>query len=537
VKGAVRVAFLVAGLVIVPLGDTSVFGRGRGGGGGGGSRGGGGGGFGGNGFRGGGVASGGGFRGGVAGGGFQGGGGSSGGPRGGGFSGGQIGRIGGGGARVSSLPARGNFSGNVPNIGRIGMRNRPDLGDRSGIGNRPAVGNRRGGDGLPNRGNRLPNAGERLENRGERINNRQEYWQNAHNDWYHGRWSGHAAQSAGSLYEHPWAAWGVKTAALGLTSWAVGSLFYDTGYYGYENPYYDSTTAVDEPAINYSQPIVTTAALPELAAPTATVAISEADNARDAFYRRDYARALASVDQALAKTPSDTVLHELRGLILFATEKYKEAAGTLYAVLSDGPGWDWTTMISLYPDMEIYTDQLRSLEKFVRDNPDAPEGYFVLAYHYLAAGNETMAAGMQLKEAVRLAPNDRLSRQLLAMIDPFAAGTAATPQEAPSTPSDEQSRSASPDLVGKWKAPAARGGTIDLTLAGDGRFTWTYARPNKSQTFDGKYDLASATLVLKYGNGGVMVSRVNADGPDRFSFKMIGGAPNDPGLNFNKVST
>ena len=44
--------------------------------------------------------------------------------------------------------------------------------------------------------------------------------------------------------------------------WAAGSLFYDTGYYGYANPYYEPA-AVQYPAIDYSQPIVTTTALPD----------------------------------------------------------------------------------------------------------------------------------------------------------------------------------------------------------------------------------------------------------------------------------
>jgi hypothetical protein len=31
-----------------------------------------------------------------------------------------------------------------------------------------------------------------------------------------------------------------------------------------------------------------------------------------------------------------------------------------------------------------------------------------------------------------------------------------------------------------------------------------------------------------------MVGRVNAEGTDKFSFKMVGGPPNDPGLMFSK---
>ena len=58
--------------------------------------------------------------------------------------------------------------------------------------------------------------------------------------------------------------------------------------------------------------------------------------------------------------------------------------------------------------------------------------------------------------------------------------------------------------------------------------------PESRRTFDGKYQLAGTTLVLDYGSGESMVGKVNAEGPDRFTFKMIGGPPNDPGLKFSK---
>ena len=41
--------------------------------------------------------------------------------------------------------------------------------------------------------------------------------------------------------------------------------------------------------------------------------------------------------------PNDASLHEFRALVLFALGQYEQAAATLYAVLSNGPGWDWTT--------------------------------------------------------------------------------------------------------------------------------------------------------------------------------------------------
>jgi tetratricopeptide (TPR) repeat protein len=319
--------------------------------------------------------------------------------------------------------------------------------------------------------------------------------------------------------------------AWGLTSWGVGSLYYDTGYYDYANPYCDATTVAEYPAINYSQPIVTTTALPEPDSSAATA--SESDQARSAFYSGDYARALSSLDAALSKTPSDVVLHEFRALCLFAQHRYKEAAGTLYAVLSVGPGWDWTTLSGLYPNVDVYTQQLRVLEDYVRQNPESQDAHFVLAYQYMTAGHQD-AAARQLKDVIRLAPNDQLSRQLLVMIAPSESSSSGSTAAALSTTDAEAKRTPPSNVVGNWNAPATGGRTVELSLSNDDRFTWKVARPNKPQAFEGKYELSGTTLVLEYSNGGTMVGRVNAEGTDKFSFKMVGGPSSDPGLIFSK---
>jgi len=312
-----------------------------------------------------------------------------------------------------------------------------------------------------------------------------------------------------------------------LTSWAAGSLFYDTGYYDYANPYCEPT------AVEYSQPIETTAALPDPNASATMVAVSESERARNAFYGGDYTTALEYVDRALANSPSDPVLHEFRALCLFALHRYKDAAGTLYAVLSVGPGWDWTTMSGLYPNVDVYTQQLRALEDYVRENPDSPDGRFVLAYQYMTDGHPD-AAARQLKEVIRLVPNDQVSRQLLAMTAPSEAAAPSGAPSAPSTTEAEPKRTPPASVTGHWTAPATGGGTVELSLGSDDRFTWKYTRPGKTQTFEGKYELSGTTLVLEYSNGGTMVARVNAEGQDKFSFKMVGGPPSDPGLVFSK---
>jgi tetratricopeptide (TPR) repeat protein len=521
IKRIAGVSLTSLALLSAPISDAWAAGRG---GGGGGFRGGGGGG-GGGGFRGGGG-------GGFNGGGFRGG-------AGGGFNG----NFGGGNRQNFTGANRPNFEnrgegagGRFPNAGdRL-----PNAGNRlPNTGNRlPNAGNRvdNRGDRIDNRGDRIDNRGGRIDNRGDRINNRGDYWHNVHNNWYHGYWHGHWG-NGGGWYSHPWASWGIGAAAFGLTSWAYGSLFYDTGYYPYYNPYYVPTSVVEYPVLDYSQPIVTTAALPDENDPTVAVAVTDGDRARDAFYKGHYVDALAAVDAALSKSPSDTPLHEFRALILFALHKYKEAAGTLYAVLSVGPGWDWTTMSSLYPSVDVYTEQLRALEDYVKQYDSAPELHFLLGYQYMTEGYPS-AAARQFEQVVKLAPNDQVSRQLLAMIgssDNNATAGASAPAEPPPSPPTDAQLTAPSNITGAWRAaPPAGGGPIDLSLGTDGQFTWKYARPDKTQSFAGKYDLAGTTLVLNYDNGGTMVGKVNAQGPDRFSFKMVGGPPNDPGLDFTK---
>ena len=139
------------------------------------------------------------------------------------------------------------------------------------------------------------------------------------------------------------------------------------------------------------------------------------DAAAAAFGQGDYTGALAQCDQAIAKLPNDPLLHEFRGLTLFALHRYKEAAGTIYAVLSVGPGWDWTTLVSLYPDIDVYTQQLRDLEQYVNAHRDEADARFLLAYQYLTCGH-TDAAASQFKAAVELDPKDQLSAQLLAAL-------------------------------------------------------------------------------------------------------------------------
>lgn len=136
------------------------------------------------------------------------------------------------------------------------------------------------------------------------------------------------------------------------------------------------------------------------------------DDARAAFMDSDYETALQRIDEAIELLPSDATLHEFRALCLFAMQDYQEAAATIYAVLSAGPGWNWETLASLYRSTSTHTQQLRALEAHVRQNPDDAAAAFLLAYQYMTMGHLD-AAIREWERVARLLPEDQLTAQLL----------------------------------------------------------------------------------------------------------------------------
>ena len=467
---------------------------------------------------------------------------------------------------VDNRPGTGNRPGidNRPGIGnRPGIDNRPGVGNRPGIDNRPGIGNRPGIDNRPGIGNRpgidnRPGIGNRpgIDNRpgaGDLVNRpfdgarppayngwRGAYW-GYHQGWANGYWHGYHDNSNWGWGSFAWGA------ATGVTAWALGSSFYNWGYASYANPYYaqevvaqpiviEQTVASGEPQTvtvpaynyDYSQPIDTQSAPPpdEVANP----AVAKFDSARAAFGTGDYAGALQLTDEALKVLQNDATLHEFRALVLFAVGKYDLAAGPLYAVLSVGPGWDWTTMAGLYPNIDVYTGQLRKLESFISANPKSTSGRFVLAYHYLTQGHTDAAVG-QLKEVVALAPQDTLSAQLVKQFSPPAtapetpaAATAASPAAASAKPGN---------LAGTWTAHPAGDTTIELRIGDDETFTWKVTAKGKPRQLTGKWSLADNLLTLaQEGDAGALVGRVSWQADDKWSFRVIGTGAEDQGLLF-----
>lgn len=254
----------------------------------------------------------------------------------------------------------------------------------------------------------------------------------------------------------------------------------------------------------------------------------------------DYGKAGSEIDLAIKELPNDAALHEFRALVYFAVGDYQKAAATLYAVLSAGPGWDWTTMSSLYPNVETYTVQLRALEQFVKKTPDASEGHFVLAYHYIT-GSHNEAAIKQLQEVARLQPSDQLTVQLIkglggSVPSQQVASQQPTPMPPPSADLGGDDQPPPPNIdpakiIGRRTAKRPDGTTFTLDLTPDNKFTWSFERAGKKQSFGGTYTVDGAVLVLEREDKSTMPGLVTMDGTG-FNFKLFGAPEEDPGLDF-----
>ena len=314
--------------------------------------------------------------------------------------------------------------------------------------------------------------------------------------------------------------------------------------------------AVAQPAVSsavydYSQPINLAATPPDASVADSTEQVFSA--ARDSFKAGDYQRALDLADQVLKQTPNVAVVHEFRALALFALKRYDEAAAVDYAVLSAGPGWNWSTLVGLYPGVDTYTNQLRALEAYAASNPNSSSARFLLAYHYMIEGHDDQAA-TQFEKVTQLQPQDQLSASFVKALRKSSeqvaqaaapaqalasnAAPALAPVQAPQggSPPDQQAASPPPpppppaSLAGTWKAQPAPDVAIALTLKEDGAFVWDVNTKGQKQTLQGHAGFQDNTLILQQPEGPPLVGNVTQDGSDKFVFTPPGSGDKGGGL-------
>jgi hypothetical protein len=374
------------------------------------------------------------------------------------------------------------------------------------------------------------------------------------NPWWNWGWGGWGGWGGGF-----WGGFGLGF-GFGVSSWVFGNALWDWCYTPFFNPYWGGglggVAVVEQPVLvpvvpfDYSQPI------PTEVAPGGTesneAALAAFARARTAFQQGQYEESLRLVDETIRGLPNDAIAHEFRALVLFALGRYDEAASVLYAVLSAGPGWDWATLIGLYPSVDVYTNQLRAAEAYRNAHPQSPQAHFVLAYHYLTEGYKD-AARLELRKVVELEPKDTLSAQLLRSLENVEAGNAA-PQGAGAPPAGEKPADAGDALPpvleppvaaeakgpgmeaiqGKWTASPRDGVEITLAIQADGGFTWVVKQVSGVRTIEGKANLAGKVLTLTQTNGDSLVGEVDLRDGGVMVFRLIGAGPEDPGLTFRK---
>jgi tetratricopeptide (TPR) repeat protein len=365
-----------------------------------------------------------------------------------------------------------------------------------------------------------------------------------YNDWYGGYASGYWGGWDSLWDDYPVAA------AAGLTWWGANALGYAFGYSDYYNPYYTESM----PAY-YSEPIIsvpvetvqTVVTQPAQAAPTQVVQVQEApaaalppgvsaeavnkfDQARSSFYDGKYDEALKLTDAAVAQMPRDAVLHEFRSLVLFALKRYDESAATIHSVLDVGPGWDWKTLSGLYPSTDVYQSQLRALETASDENPKSAALQFLLGYHYLTCGHQENAL-KAFRRTVELQPQDSVATSLLASLSPRDA----KPAPAPAGPKPKDVPADS--ILGKWTAKGKGSSKYSMSLNKDGSFSWGFTSGKRKEEAKGVHTVEGNVLAMEPDSGGVMLAELTLKGADTMNFKMIGGKPDDPGLEFRREAS
>jgi tetratricopeptide (TPR) repeat protein len=386
-------------------------------------------------------------------------------------------------------------------------------------------------------------------------------------NWYRGSWGG---GYYGNNFWNPWYGgysgyWGPSW---GLGFWGLNSLAYGFGYYGYNNPYYlggyGGYGGYSSPVYtycNYNQPLIsytTNASAQSDTDGAEAQSMALFDQARSSFQQGNYQDALNQIDKALAGMPKDAEMNEFRGLALFALGRYTESAEVLYSVLSVGPGWDWPTMIGLYPSIDAYTKQLRALEAYCRSNPDNAAAHFVLGYQYTTCGHKESAI-RSFNKVMKLMPNDKVSAAMIKMLGgtPDAQAAPTTPPAAgqpgvnatPTAPATPNAASVAPEqkeipadqliskdnLIGTWTATGSDGTKFTLKMAADGSFVWTFTRDGNSQEAKGVFAIDKNVLALEPDNdAGSMLGELTKKSDNEFHFSLIGAPAGDPGLDFKK---
>lgn len=139
------------------------------------------------------------------------------------------------------------------------------------------------------------------------------------------------------------------------------------------------------------------------------------DRGEAAFKKGDYQSAVYAWRHAVVDDPQNAVNTLMLAQALLATAQYEEAAGATQAAMRLMLKEDWGTVVrhyrELYGRAEDYSDQLRALERAIKEKPGNPALRFLAGYHFAYLGFNKQALE-QLAEGLEIAPRDEMARQL-----------------------------------------------------------------------------------------------------------------------------
>jgi tetratricopeptide (TPR) repeat protein len=212
----------------------------------------------------------------------------------------------------------------------------------------------------------------------------------------------------------------------------AGLCNYFGGYGGYYGGYYGGMGYAYDPYCDYGyDPGMAMAAAPPqddaLAANQAPEitpknAGKDTDNSRvfaekgeTDFKARDYKGAVYAWKHAVVDDPMNGVLLMMLAQGFFATSQYNEAAGVVQQAMQVLPKEEWGVVVKnykeLYTNIQDFTDQLRALEKAVKEKPNDPALRFLAGFEYAYLGYPKEAVD-QLDKGLKIAPQDHTAKKL-----------------------------------------------------------------------------------------------------------------------------
>jgi tetratricopeptide (TPR) repeat protein len=192
------------------------------------------------------------------------------------------------------------------------------------------------------------------------------------------------------------------------------------GYYpGYAGGYYYPGTAVV--AADQQDNAVAANQGPAIN-PKTPAKDKDADNAKvfaekgeNDFKTRDYKSAAYAWKHAALDDPTNGVLVMMLAQAFFATGQFDEAAGAVQQGMQLLPKEEWGVVVKnykeLYTNIQDFTDQLRALEKAVKEKPNDPALRFLAGFEYAYLGFPKEAVD-QLDKGLKAAPRDQMAKKL-----------------------------------------------------------------------------------------------------------------------------